>query len=108
MVARNGNLSQSKNLSIDRQTGRNRCSSATLNPGDGDPRSPGAECLPGRPPRLVSVPAEQHLLERLAEHLVEDRVEYRIDHRAGVAEPGGQVEDLVVDLSLAVGADGWY
>ena len=110
IVSRNslGNQRTVEDLSIDRQTDRNRCWSATLDPGNGDPRSPGAECLPGRPPRLIPVPAEQHLLERLAEHLVEDRVEYRIDHRAGVAEPGGQVEDLVIDLPLAVGAHGWY
>lgn len=78
-----------------------------LNPGDSDPRSPGAECLPGRSPRLIPVPAEQHLLERLSEHLVEDGVEDGVHHGAGVAQPGGQVEYLVVDLSLAVGAHGW-
>lgn len=79
---------------------------STLNPGDSDPRSPGAECLPGRSPRLIPVPAEQHLLERLPEHLVEDGVEDGVHHGAGVAQPGGQVEDLVVDLPLAVGAHG--
>lgn len=55
---------------------------------------------------MISIPAEQHLLERLAEDLVEDGVEDRVDHGAGVAEPGDQVEDLAVDATLAVGAQG--
>lgn len=78
----------------------------TLNPGDGDPRSPGAEGLPGRPPALVSVSAEQHFLEGLPEDFVEDRVEDRIDHRTGVAQPSGQIEDLVIDLPFTVGTHG--
>lgn len=76
--------------------------SATLNSGHGNPRCPGAEGLPRRPPCLVPVSAEQHLLERLAEDLVEDRVEYRVHHGASVTQPSSQVEDLVVDLSLAI------
>lgn len=57
---------------------------------------------------MISIPAEQHLFERLAEDLVEDGVEDRVDHGAGVAEPGDQVEDLAVDATLAVGAQGRY
>lgn len=79
---------------------------ALLNFADGDPRSPGAQGLPGRPPRLIAISAEQHLLEGLAEDLVEDGVEDRVDHGAGVAEPGDQVEDLAVDPVLAIGAHG--
>jgi len=75
-------------------------------PADGDPRSPGVQGLPSRPPRLIAIPAQQHLLEGLAENLIEDRVEDRIHHGAGVAEPGDQVEDLVVDSTLAVGTEG--
>lgn len=55
---------------------------------------------------MIPIPAEQNLLERLAEDFVEDGVEDRVDHGAGVAEPGDQVEDLAVDATLAVGADG--
>lgn len=55
---------------------------------------------------MVPVPAEQDLLEGLSEHFVEDGVEDGVDHGAGVAQPGGQVEDLVVDLPLTVGTDG--
>lgn len=55
---------------------------------------------------MISVPAEQHLLERLAKDLVENGVEDRVDHGAGVAEPGDQVEDFSVDAALAVGAHG--
>lgn len=73
---------------------------------NGDPRSPGAQGLPGRPPRLIAIPAEQDLLKGLAEDLVEDGVEDRVDHGAGVAEPGDQVEDLAVDPVLAVGTHG--
>jgi len=57
---------------------------------------------------LTSIPAEQHLLERLAKDLVEDGIEDRIDHGAGIAEPGDQVEDLAVDPTLAIGTYGWY
>lgn len=67
------------------QAGSRWCSPPMLNPGDSDPRPPGAECLPGRSPRLIPVPAEQHLLERLSEHLVEDGVEDGVHHGAGVA-----------------------
>jgi len=57
---------------------------------------------------LTSIPAEQHLLERLAKDLVEDGIEDRIDHGAGIAEPGDQVEDLAIDPTLAIGTYGWY
>lgn len=77
-----------------------------LHPADGDPRSPGAQSLPGRSPLLISIPTEQHLLERLAEDLIEDGIEDRVDHGTGIAEPGDQVEDLAVDMTLAVGTYG--
>lgn len=79
-----------------------------LHSADGNPRSPGAQSLPRRSPLLISIPAEQNLLERLAEDFVEDGIEDRVDHGAGVAEPGDQVEDLAIDAMLAVGAHGWH
>lgn len=75
-------------------------------PAYGDPRSPGAQGLPGRPPCLIAIPAEQHLLEGLAEDLVEDGVEDGVDHGAGVAEPGDQVVELAVYPPLTVRTHG--
>lgn len=54
---------------------------------------------------MVTIPAEQHLLECLAEDLVEDGIEDRIDHGAGVAEPRDQIEDFAIDTTLAIGTD---
>lgn len=53
---------------------------------------------------VVTVLAEQDLLERLPEHLVEDRVEDGVDHGRGVAQPRGAVEDGRADALLALDA----
>lgn len=41
------------------------------------------------------------LEERLSEGLVEERVEERVDHGRSVAEPGDQVDHLLLDVGPA-------
>lgn len=59
-----------------------------------------------RSPISILVLTKQQLLESLTKDLIEDGVKYRVHHRTGVAEPGDEVEDRVVDLALAVGTHG--
>lgn len=55
---------------------------------------------------MVSILAKKDLLEGLPEDLVEYGIKYWVHHGAGVAEPGDEVKNPLVDIPLTLCAEG--